>query len=1178
MGLSASIGIALFFAIFVVVQSEISDPGYVLMSAKIKRCLVPDSSQPIEGSKVIHTSQCKDSFAFFKFLDTGAIQHVQSGLCIHLSGNNWSPKNREKAILKRDCSSPKFFFTYTGKSFRIKNKCLRPSRFRHADNAELITYSGCDTLESTYKFIDIIKDCDLICLKDIVNGKETTNSFDEFYKRSEAEVNSLDSLSSKFISTLKQEIPELYKDILSTFFPVDLKVIKNLKILVNHFGIEKMKAYPSLFLATAFIRRTMGVDTSNPAVCGGTVHTIAGVPTVDEEDAKYKLSLSESELASLLDEENYRAQRAIDMEREEDERAGINTTEFHVSAVQKLIDRLDGKYYHKFWTPASLKNAMKDCGFTDPSEVKFPPRGDGMSGIEYLEYLFSRDSALLPKKNLNFPWPLAIALNIQTSLRQCNWIWRRLENGERIVRYSRYTFDYNLKNVKCKPSDWNICTIPRIIEDGGVCGRQSTLARVTNHCLGIASGAIKQPAHAAGYTYTKSGEGYRFKIFQGITNIMNTYAVWHLSDDARESGWKINAEYHQGLTRAMNHGYKSYRDGRIALLIFSRIYDAKLRRNSRELLVEALEGNPHMMDVWMKLIHDVTKRNGLPVEGVNILKRIPSKCPQGLDESFRSRLIVLVEKHLSSYMQMYLEVLLRLLAPPSCCSIDKPMYLDILRSAWKNEKRSLVKEYLFDGYASCASKSASIPEFAGIVQHQVFSKIETKLPELNAFTGLLNSLSSLLIMKGDVEVEKSKSLLVDFFATVCEVFPRFRVTESAWVVAPHYRACVKAQLEFLKKYANDSYQVVLNNWILLQDKSAKKKETWNEYFIKDWLQGRTGDIIPLLVGVKESVDGGLIHEIKVNIAKNKPTSMSSTWKSQTSSKNAVDGKTDHLISGGSCAVTKTEDNPWFKLDLQKSTVVYGLLLSNTEDKQGNRLENFEIHIGDSDDQNGVTNPKCGKRHFVRRGETRAFYCDPPLAGQYITINIFGIKKLLPICEIAVYDSELTSYREHGVKMDVWRNVPTRDIQRLYDDQRYPNSPDEERRLSTFDIKNFGNYYGGRLSAVYQPLETGNYTFYSACNDECELFLRHGESEENLKKIISLTKATRYKVWNQSPDQKSTPIHLEEGKFYELVATIKQERHWNFLTVAVELPSGKFVAPIPAKRLFIDTKEESKVIA
>ena len=116
---------------------------------------------------------------------------------------------------------------------------------------------------------------------------------------------------------------------------------------------------------------------------------------------------------------------------------GMNTEEFKVSSVQKLIDDIDGKYYYKFWTPNSMKEAMDVCGFTEPGEINFPPRGEGMSGIEYLEYYFSRDPELLPEENLKFPWPLAIILHIQTSLRQCNWIWRRFKNGERIVRYSK---------------------------------------------------------------------------------------------------------------------------------------------------------------------------------------------------------------------------------------------------------------------------------------------------------------------------------------------------------------------------------------------------------------------------------------------------------------------------------------------------------------------------------------------------------------------------------------------------------------------------------------------------------------------------------------------------------------------------------------------------------------------
>ena len=59
----------------------------------------------------------------------------------------------------------------------------------------------------------------------------------------------------------------------------------------------------------------------------------------------------------------------------------------------------------------------------------------------------------------------------------------------------------------------------------------------------------------------------------------------------------------------------------------------------------------------------------------------------------------------------------------------------------------------------------------------------------------------------------------------------------------------------------------------------------------------------------------------VNKAKNRQTSMSSTWKSKTSSKNAVDGNADHFIAGDSCAVTKSQSDPWFRLELQSLTAV-----------------------------------------------------------------------------------------------------------------------------------------------------------------------------------------------------------------------------------------------------------------
>jgi hypothetical protein len=71
------------------------------MNAKIERCLKPNSLPATEGTEIIHSTRCKDYSAFFRILHTGAIQHVQSGLCIHLTGNTECPRKGQAAILKK---------------------------------------------------------------------------------------------------------------------------------------------------------------------------------------------------------------------------------------------------------------------------------------------------------------------------------------------------------------------------------------------------------------------------------------------------------------------------------------------------------------------------------------------------------------------------------------------------------------------------------------------------------------------------------------------------------------------------------------------------------------------------------------------------------------------------------------------------------------------------------------------------------------------------------------------------------------------------------------------------------------------------------------------------------------------------------------------------------------------
>ena len=116
---------------------------------------------------------------------------------------------------------------------------------------------------------------------------------------------------------------------------------------------------------------------------------------------------------------------------------GTSNDEPVVSAYQVWIDHLDAKHYYQLWTDETLEKVRIKCNFSSADQVKFPPHHYGMSAITSLEYFLSRNQSLFPQDGLHFPWPLAIALKHETTLRECKWIWRRMEEGKKAIRYSR---------------------------------------------------------------------------------------------------------------------------------------------------------------------------------------------------------------------------------------------------------------------------------------------------------------------------------------------------------------------------------------------------------------------------------------------------------------------------------------------------------------------------------------------------------------------------------------------------------------------------------------------------------------------------------------------------------------------------------------------------------------------
>ena len=68
----------------------------------------------------------------------------------------------------------------------------------------------------------------------------------------------------------------------------------------------------------------------------------------------------------------------------------------------------------------------------------------------------------------------------------------------------------------------------------------------------------------------------------------------------------------------------------------------------------------------------------------------------------------------------------------------------------------------------------------------------------------------------------------------------------------------------------------------------------------------------------------------VNVALNKPSTMSSTYQSYNAGL-AVNGDLDSEMSKGSCAHTQTELGPWFRVDLMGTFRVVAVEITNRGD-------------------------------------------------------------------------------------------------------------------------------------------------------------------------------------------------------------------------------------------------------
>eukprot|EP00112_Aurelia_sp_Birch-Aquarium-sp1_P017439 Seg4041.4 transcript_id=Seg4041.4/GoldUCD/mRNA.D3Y31 product=Fucolectin-4 protein_id=Seg4041.4/GoldUCD/D3Y31 len=139
-----------------------------------------------------------------------------------------------------------------------------------------------------------------------------------------------------------------------------------------------------------------------------------------------------------------------------------------------------------------------------------------------------------------------------------------------------------------------------------------------------------------------------------------------------------------------------------------------------------------------------------------------------------------------------------------------------------------------------------------------------------------------------------------------------------------------------------------------------------------------------------------------NIGLNKPATLSTQWDSTTIPENAVDGNLFSIHQ--KCAITlRAGRPPWFRVDLLQKACIKSVALKNR--KNGccwNRMNPFDVRIGDSLENDGRVNLKCvSGGSFTIPDQYRSFECPKIMCGRYVMV-FAETASLMEICELEVY--------------------------------------------------------------------------------------------------------------------------------------------------------------------------------
>lgn len=172
-------------------------------------------------------------------------------------------------------------------------------------------------------------------------------------------------------------------------------------------------------------------------------------------------------------------------------------------------------------------------------------------------------------------------------------------------------------------------------------------------------------------------------------------------------------------------------------------------------------------------------------------------------------------------------------------------------------------------------------------------------------------------------------------------------------------------------------------------------------------------------------------------------------------------------------------------------------------------------------------------------------------------------------KINVTNASSTCSATGSILRELWTGVSGRSIA----DIPLNLAPSSISQLTSFEgPTNSGDNYGARVRGYVCVPQTGNYKFWIAGDDNCELWLSTDDKPTNASKIAYVSGLasnigyTQSREWTKYTTQQSAPIELIAGKTYYIEALHKEAGSSDNLAIGWQLPDGTLERPIAGNRL------------